>query len=403
MSLSSLRRLAAAAGCVIVLGVANFPAHAADSEVAALRAEIERLSERLNALEARGSAAPKPAPAPPQKARKKFGEGLKIKGDFRYRYEFIDEDGKPERNRNRLRARVGISGNVNDTVKAGIQLASGGDNPTSTNQTLDDGFTTKDFGLDLAYVTWAAAENTSVTAGKMKNPMHRAGGSGLIWDGDVNPEGLAMNFDNGLVFVNLAGLYVEERSSSDDSFILGGQVGFDTSLANGAELKAGLGYFGYTNTRGNSPFYDGAARGNTVDIDGNLVNDYRQLELFAELGSMLGDMPVKLFADWVQNTEASEFDSAYAFGIKLGKAGDPGTWDAAWIYQDVEKDAVIATFNDSDFGGGGTDVKGHIFKGKYSVAKNWTAGFTYFLNEINENVGAEKDYQRLQADLQFKF
>ncbi len=396
------RRGAVFGACLLMTAGTIPPAQGADTEIEALRAEIARLAERLNALEARSSSAVQPAPEPPA-TRQKAASGLKINGNFRYRYEFIDAEGRPERNRNRLRARVGIAGKVNDTVKAGIQLASGGDNPTSTNQTLDDGFTTKDFGLDLAYVTWAAAANTSITAGKMKNPFHRVGSNGLVWDGDVNPEGVALNFDNGAVFANLAGLYVEERSASDDSLILGGQLGMNVGFENNIDAKVGVGYFAYTNTRGNSPFYDGSARGNSVDAEGKLVNDYRQLELFGELGTQLGDMPIKLFADWVQNTEADQLDTGYAFGVKLGKAAAPGTWDAAWIYQEVERDAVIGTFNDSDFGGGGTDVKGHILKANYSVAKNWTAALTYFLNEIDENIGAEKDYQRLQADLQFKF
>lgn len=394
---------------VVVCAAAStvaMPAYSADAEVAALRAEIARLSERLNALESKDeadTAAPAVlASTAPATSRDSNATGVKIKGDFRYRYEFIDQQGSAERYRNRIRARVGLSGNVNDNVSAGIELATGGDDPTSRNQTLDGGFSSKDFGLDLAFVTWRATQDLAVTAGKMKNPMHRAGGNGLLWDSDLNPEGIAFAYSSGPLFVNAAGLFVDERSSAKDSLLLGGQAGFDADL-DGMNLKAGFGYFAYTNTQGNSPFYDGDARGNTVDAGGDLVNDYKMLELFAELGAELGEMPVKVFVDWVQNTEVSQFDTAYAFGVKLGKASAPGTWDAAWIYQDIESDAMIATFTDSDFGGGGTDVKGHLFKASYSVAKNWTAALTYFLNEFGENAGAKTDYQRVQADLQFKF
>lgn len=380
-------------------------AHAAEGEIEALKAEIARLSERLSALEAQQSAhAAAVTPAPEPRASKSKGKpGIGIKGDFRYRYEAIDEDGSTDRHRNRMRARVGLSGQVNETIKAGIGLASGGDSPTSTNQTLDDGFSTKDFGLDLAYVTWQAAPGAQVTAGKMKNPLYRVGGNQLLWDGDLNPEGLALELSREQLFVNVAAFYVEERSGSDDSFLFGAQLGFDTDFDSGLSLRTGLGYYGYTNTVGNAPFYDGDPLGNAVDAGGNLVNDYRQVELFAELGAALGELPVKVFADWVQNTEASNFDTAYAIGLKLGKASAPGSWDFGWVYQDVEADAVIATFSNSDFGGGGTDATGHIFTGKYVIAKNWTAGFTYFLNEIGDNVGNPRDYQRLQADLQFKF
>lgn len=390
-------------GLVFAIALSSQTALAGDAEIDALRAEIARLSERLDKLEAaRRSAGVREMPAPEQVVPT-ASAAIEVKGDVRYRYEAIDAEGAPERNRNRIRARVGVFGAVNDTVDAGIGLASGGDSPTSTNQTLDNGFSTKDFGLDLAYVSWGGAENTRITAGKMKNPLHRTGGNALLWDGDLNPEGVALNFDKQAVFLNLAAFYVEERSSSDDSFLFAVQTGLDTEMQGQMTLTTGVGYYVYTNTRGNSPFFSGAALGNTVDSNGNLVNDYRQLELFAELGARLGELPVSVFADWVQNTEADTFDTAWALGMKLGKTSGPGTWDVAWIYQDVQADSMIATFNNSDFGGGGTDVSGHLFKGNIGVARNWTAGFTYFLNESGSDAGVKRDYNRLQADLQFKF
>ena len=69
----------------------------------------------------------------------------------------------------------------------------------------------------------------------------------------------------------------------------------------------------------------------------------------------------------------------------------------------IEADAVIATFNDSDFGGGGTDASGHILKGKYAVSKSISLAGTYFVNEIDRFQGAEHDYSRFQLDAQFNF
>jgi len=159
----------------------------------------------------------------------------------------------------------------------------------------------------------------------------------------------------------------------------------------------------YSNTVGNQPFYDGRARGNSVDIDGNLILDYTQLEFFAELDMKLGDMPFKVFADFVQNTDASVEDSGFAVGAAIGKAGDPGTWQASWTYQDLEADAVIATFSDSDFGGGGTDNEGHVVRGKYALQDNWALAGSLFMNEVDEFAGSPHDYDRIQIDLEFKF
>ena len=64
---------------------------------------------------------------------------------------------------------------------------------------------------------------------------------------------------------------------------------------------------------------------------------------------------------------------------------------------------MIGTFNDSDFGGGGTDSEGHMIKGKYALAKNVALGGTFFFNKIDRFQGTETDFRRIQLDLEFKF
>jgi hypothetical protein len=75
----------------------------------------------------------------------------------------------------------------------------------------------------------------------------------------------------------------------------------------------------------------------------------------------------------------------------------------SWTWQDLEADALIGTFSDSDFGGGGTDSEGHMFKGKYVLTKNVALGGTLFLNTIDRAAGIDSDYDRIQIDLEFKF
>lgn len=87
----------------------------------------------------------------------------------------------------------------------------------STNQSFDDGFSTKDIGVDLAYVDWKVRDDLNVYAGKMKNPVFKAGGVPLIWDGDLNPEGIAAKYASGGFFAAAGGFSVEERSRADDS------------------------------------------------------------------------------------------------------------------------------------------------------------------------------------------
>lgn len=328
---------------------------------------------------------------------------ISFKGDLRLRYEGIDEDGEASRSRSRYRARLAMSADVHPDVTVVMEIASGADDPVSRNVTLDGGFTTKDIGFDLAYVEWAAADGLKIYGGKMGNPMYKAGGAPMIWDGDLNPEGVAAKYSKGIFFGTLAGFSVEERSASDDSLLYAVQVGGKFDVGENAKLTAGVGYFGYTNTIGNEPFFDGRSKGNSVDLNGNYVHDYKDTELFGQLDTRVRNWPLSIYAQWVRNNEVSEEDTGYAVGAKIGSANSKGQKEFSWTYQDIEADAVIGTFNESDFGGGGTDLSGHILKGKYAVSKAIFLGATFFINEIDRFQGTEHDYNRFQLDLEIKF
>lgn len=332
-----------------------------------------------------------------------WADRISFKGDLRLRYENIDEDGEENRARERYRARLAATAVLREDVKVVMELASNADDPVSRNVTFDGGFSGDDIGFDLVYVEWAASENLTVYGGKMKNPLFRAGGAPLAWDSDLNPEGLALKFSRGGFFGTLASFSVEERSSSSDSLLTAVQVGGKFAIGDNLDLTAGAGYFGYSNTAGNEPFYNGNGKGNSVDIDGNYLYDYKDTELFAQLDTSVGDLPLSVYAQWIRNSEVDEQDAGYAFGAKIGSADDPGDWEASWTYQDVEADALIATFNDSDFGGGGTDASGHILKAAYAVAPAISIGGNYFINKVDRFQGTEHDYNRLQLDVQFSF
>ncbi len=333
-----------------------------------------------------------------------WAEKVKVNGDFRYRYENIDDEKKPkDRNRSRVRARIEAQAQVNPNWKVGLGLASGSDDPVSTNQTLGAGGSSKGINLDLAYFDWSGLTDTHVMGGKFKNPFYKPAKNGLIWDGDYRPEGLAAQYDNGIVFANAAFLYLEsddKAGGKDAESYWGTQLGFTTNLGENAQIIAGVSYYDIP-VMGSKPLFDSDdSFGNTLAMDGTYLNNYEELEFFAEIKTEVADLPFSVFVDWVENQDADTNETGLAAGLKLGKAKNPGTWQMAYIYQDLESDAVLGLTTDSDFGGGGTDSKGHIIKGAYALNKNTSFALTYF---INENGDLETDYDRLQVDLKFKY
>jgi hypothetical protein len=363
-------------------------AQSSDSaSTAQLRAEIEALRDRLDAIDESQS----------------DSNRLEFSGDLRYRHETINDDASPERNRHRIRARFNVGADLGDDLAVGITLATGGSNPVSANQSLDGGFTRKDIGFDRAFFAWDINEELTLRGGKMGNPMYRPGGNHLIFDSDLNPEGMALSYDRGNIFANIGGFWVEERGGTEDAILYALQGGYRTMINDGAELTVGASIYNYQNTQGFEPFYLGEAQGNSVDGAGNLLVDFDLAELFAQVEFEVGGEPLRLFVDYVKNTAADSLDTGSALGFRWRSASNPGDWEIGWAYEDLEADAVIATFTDSDFIGGGTDGKGHIFRGAYRLRSNVRLNGTYFLNERGAAAGNERDYRRLQLDINFMF
>lgn len=347
---------------------------------------------------------------------------VKLKGDFRFRHEMNDREGGDAQHRQRIRARIGLYGTVSKYMKVGVQLASGSDDPVSTNQTLGSAFTTKSFGLDLAYMeaTHPCLPGFTATAGKFKNPFYKPGGSELIWDSDYNPEGgvvtYARDVENVTVKLLTAGLWIVERGTGADSW-MGAAQGTATLGLNDhtTAVTAGAAFFGYANTQGYSAFYDEDFFGNSfntvMDVDGVdtmfsdlYALDYDLVEVYGEVSHHFSEqLPVKVMVDFVTNTAADSVNQGWLLGLHVGITKRPGSWALRYIYREVEKDAVLGTFTDSDFRGGGTDGKGHEIGGSVQFAENSTFSVSWFDNTIGLNTSDKGDFQRLQVDLQLKF
>lgn len=341
----------------------------------------------------------------------KWVEKVKLYGDFRYRHEQIDGDNVNQRDRHRIRARVGLKGQINDDWAFDLRLASGNDDsPISTNQDLDGGFSSKDIWLDRAFLTYTSPDvaGLSVRAGKMGNPFLAVGGNQLIWDGDLAPEGIAVKYTTALtdatsLFVNAAGFWVEERGSDTDTGLWGIQSGLTHAFEDKSKLTGGASYFKYSNIEGKAAI--GAFAGNSSQ-GGVYSHDYELAELFGEYATKMGKTPIAFYGDYVVNTASGvSGDTGWLVGTKLGKARDPGTWEVGYEYRELERDAVLAAFTDSDFINGGTNGRGHKFSFKYALAKNVAAGVTYFLNQRDADNDGQLDdkYRRLQLDVEVKF
>ncbi len=366
---------------------------------------------------------------------------IKFKGDLRLRGEQIDQErvaaadvveDAANRDRARIRARFGFDATVSDKVKASFLIATGADDPRSSNQTLGGSSTRKSVGLDLAYIDWAFMPGANLTAGKVKYPFFRPGQS-LFYDGDYNPEGVAVAFDRGMLFGSAYGWVLEERANvnparnNTDTVALGTQLGLKFPLL-GGETRVAAHYYDLNGAEGQAPFYASNANGNSTvartfagSTTGTqvLAYDYTVLMGSAEMGTTLFDRPFTVWVDYAMNTASGvDEDTAYGVGATIGKASNAKTWEAGLFYQSIEKDALFAQMIDSDFGDGTTNADGWVLKAGYAPVRNITLNGTYFINSrtvcgtgsspSNALCGTgipeyDLDYNRLQLDVNYKF
>ncbi|HOK65649.1 MAG TPA: putative porin [Anaerohalosphaeraceae bacterium] len=355
-------------------------------------------------------------------------EKIKLYGDFRYRYECRDRDWRsdPKDDRHRIRARVGVQFKINEEYLFDFRVATSeflkdendaiipGSAANAANQTLGDYWAGKNLWVDRAYVSYTpkAVEGLTIAAGKIYNPFY-VGKSDLIWDGDVNPEGIALQYtkpwtEKDELFVNAFAGYVEENGSSADKRMFGGQVGLAHTFEDKSKATLGVSYYDYSNVEGtnlpaiNDQVIDNGAAGNSNDGT-NYLYDYNLFNAFGQYAFKLGTYPFAAFGDYVVNTASGvKEDTGWLAGLTFNKAKDPGTWDFTYSYRDLEADAVLGAFADSDFADGGTNVKGHKFNWTYMLAKNTSFGVSYYLaDKLSQK--PNEDYKRVQFDFIVKF
>jgi len=361
-------------------------------------------------------------------------------GDMRLRYEMVnrasdnstanDADGHLDTDRPRIRFRFGARAHVYEDLDFVFRLSTGGDDAsTSGNTTLDGTFGNEAISLNLAYGSWAFMDGLTVQGGKVKNPFMK---SEVIWDGDVNPEGLSEIYqkksgDTTLQFV--AGQYIVEETDrnttvdSDDVVLLAWQAQLHQKTKAG-KFKFAVAWYDYNHlTDPGSAITKQLGSGDgqrNSQVTGTNVNttNMQILDYMADWSSPLGSKHGSLFYEYAVNTDADapagnntiaqDLDTAWQLGFKFGdkKVRKTGQWQTKALYRLVQQDAVFYALTDSDFHQGGTNAKGIELEAKYAIRKGMQLGYTFFdtKNERGDINGGKFDVPgKHLLDLKFKF
>ncbi len=256
-----------------------------------------------------------------------------------------------------------------------------------------------------------------------------------------------------------------DKFPSDDKYLYGGQLGVDWQISKDFNLKVATAYYYFDNVRGelSDPYTpltasdagntdntrpSFAQKGNTYRPLRNIVasplnnfgttnqfqyfglaSSYRILALTGQLNyTRFEPVTLSLYGEYLNNLA---FDSsavndvavnnrgpvsglngigtyeggntAYVVGFRIGapKLRERWDWNVGVNYRYVESDAVIDGFADSDFGGGGTNLKGYSVYGSLALGENVYLSLRWLSASAIAGPPFENDI--LQLDLGAKF
>ncbi len=320
---------------------------------------------------------------------------LEIYGDARVRYEVRNgNSGAPstlvtnpndaqQRNRARYRVRLGLRGTLVNDFFFGLRLETSA-SPRSTNVTFGDdsgpfGKTSDAAFIGQAYLGYSGLKDIRLTAGRMPNPFVT---TSMVWDGDINPEGLAqqykhtfnLSFGGGTavaetetyskdrksyvaaastqptnmtidVFANFGQFIYDDsnpenplgnpavaggrRVPENDAYLLGWQVGAKFNFTRTTYFQLAPTLYNYTgNGNDFNLLFSGDPSfrvGNTTTVPNqNGINSLLVFNMPAEFGFTVGETPIRIFSDFAVNLDAAD---------RARAAGHPEEDDERYAYQ----------------------------------------------------------------------
>ncbi len=339
---------------------------------------------------------------------------LKFSTDVRFRAE-MDRNSKKndgsmraDRDRLRYRARFGVSYNLTKNYEFGIRISSGNPkNQQSPHTTLGNGFDSHQFSIDKAYIKIKSDKGLWVWAGKNSIPFWEQ--NELLWDADVNPEGISasgsFNISNAAKLTSVIGYYIIANDSEfsqkfgDHSTMALAQFKYTTSfdtnkftLSSGmvvAHIQEALDY----NIWETSVQYKLNNAGITLGVD-----------YFSNLADLEGK------TDLEGNRIDSNFEDqkdGYAFSVKYGK----NKFGASITYASIEKYAIVDMFAQDDWvrWGNSDMTRSSNFKGfelnfKYKITKNFNSTLRFWNVEGIKKTGTDLETgTRIRLDFNIKF
>jgi len=365
-------------------------------------------------------------------------QNMKFSGSMRLRYQGDWAQNASTRDRMRLRLLFGVETNPIENMSVAFGLATGSlgqtgsgitdSNAATRNYTFSD-FDKPTIMVDFAYIQYKIIDGVKITGGKVKGDTALYNLRQLVWDGNINPDGVALNVNekigSSFEFFGNAGWYTLGEGNSSGKTYYNPVVG-DTLTANGQMpdvyvVQPGVTYksdlisakvavaYQQFNTKGRMVFAnDTLSSSYLVTNSINNIN-YNIIDPSGELRfkNLVGKYGVSIFGEYVKNINSEVKNNAEGglYGIGIGNDGISkfADWNLSVAGRYLMSNAVPNGMSFSDVYGGTitNGVRGYEASLNFGLTKNSWATISY-LNYKNIN-GATVDKSLGQFDINYKF
>jgi Putative porin len=373
---------------------------------------------------------------------------LELYGDARVRYEYrggrLPDDGRNpndwyERKRERYRLRIGLKGTLVDDWFFGVRLETSS-NPRSTNVTFGDdsgpfGKSSDGAYVGQVYLGYKGIPGVTLIAGKMPNPFVN---TLMVWDGDLNPEGLAEQWKHSFtigggeaapvtyskdgtalpgaapsepilkidLFANFGQFVYDDANPenpigprptttangpnqlvpNNDAFLLGWQVGARFNFPKKFYFQLAPTVYDYT---GNGDSFNVHFQGDIAATNQTGINSLLVFDIPAEFGWKVGNLPMRAFGDFAVNLDGDDRamaaghsgkgDQRYAYqaGVSVGQLKKKNNWQLNAFWQHTDQYALDPNMVDSDIFDGRVNMEGVVLQGGYMLTDAVSVNLTY--------------------------
>jgi hypothetical protein len=256
---------------------------------------------------------------------------------------------RPDIERGRFEVRPELAFLPSDRFKLAVRgVGNLGTDDNRDNARNFDNYRSDGVMLDRLYLE-ARPGPWTILAGQFGMPLVA---SEMLWDRDVQTPGATVSRElpagSSTLTFSAAGFYSPQREG-DESRIFAGQVVWRNGDTDRLAVEASGAYWNFDLRelkshlvrQNNSEAYSGGLRPES---------EFRLVDLLVRLRFPAFALPVTISLDGIHNFEGEDgARDAFEGAVAVGSVGTPRTWRAFYMYQYVERDAVVGAYNTDDW------------------------------------------------------